>query len=320
MIKLDLKDRKILYALDLNSRATLGEISKEVKLSKQVVDYRIKNLIKNKVIKHFYTITNFSKLGYTEYKLYLKFQNVDVAKEKEIIDFWVDGVPSFWVGSCRGRWDLAVAVSSRDINEFGDILNSFINKYGIYVLEKDVLITEVSPVFTRNYLTGKKEKKVHTFGGKIGNYELDNSDIKILRLISMNARMTVSEIMEKSGLTRDVINYRIKKLRKDDIISQYRVLIDLDVIGYKLYKIILRLRSLTPEKEKKLISYITLHPKGTQYLKLVGSWDAELEFEVQNEEELHSILLDIRNNFSDIIRDYDTLLVYKEHKLNYLPF
>ena len=61
-MKLDLKDKKILYELDLNSRATLNEIAKKVGLSKQVVDYRLKNLIKNNVINRFYTAINFSKL------------------------------------------------------------------------------------------------------------------------------------------------------------------------------------------------------------------------------------------------------------------
>lgn len=39
-MKLDLKDKKILYELDLDSRATLNEIAQKVGLSKQVVDYR----------------------------------------------------------------------------------------------------------------------------------------------------------------------------------------------------------------------------------------------------------------------------------------
>ena len=89
-MKLDLKDKKILYELDLNSRATLNEIAKKVGLSKQVVDYRLKNLIKESAIKQFYTVINFSKLGYTQYKLYLKFQNVNPETEKEIIAYWVN--------------------------------------------------------------------------------------------------------------------------------------------------------------------------------------------------------------------------------------
>lgn len=319
-MKLDLKDKKILYNLDLDSRATLNEIAKKVKLSKQVVDYRLKNLLKNKIIKQFYTVINFSKLGYTQYKLYLKFQNVNLEKEKEIIDYWNKHKNSVWVASCRGRWDLAVSVLAKDINDFGEVLSNFINEYGIFVLEKDVLITQISPIFTKAYLTEKKEKKKFTYGGKIEKYELDNTDEEILKILSTNARLPILEMMDKLSLTRDVINYRMKKLTKDNIISQYRILINLDKINHKLYKIILRLHSLTPEKEKQLITYTTSHSHGMQYLKLVGSWDVELEFEVKDDEQLHEILLEIRNKFSDIIRDYDTLLIHQEHKLNYYPF
>jgi DNA-binding Lrp family transcriptional regulator len=320
MAKLDLKDKKILYNLDLNSRATLNEIAKKVKLSKQVVDYRLKNLIKNKIIKQFYTVINFSKLGYTQYKLYLKFQNVNIEKEKEITNYWVQNTNSVWVASSRGRWDLAVSILAKDINDFGEILNNFINRYGIFVLEKDVLITQISPVFTKAYLAEKKEKKKFTFGGKIEHYKLDDIDEKILRILSTNARLTILEMIDKLNLTRDVINYRIKKLTKDNIISQYRILINLDKINHKLYKTILRLHSLTSEEEKQFITYIASHPHGVQYLKLVGSWDVELEFEVKDDEQLHEILLGIRHKFSNIIRNYDTLLIHQEHKLNYFPF
>ena len=319
-MKLDLKDKKILYELDLNSRATLNEIAKKVGLSKQVVYYRLKNLIKESAIKQFYTVINFSNLGYTQYKLYLKFQNVNVKTEKEIIACWVNNKNSVWVASCRGRWDLTVSILAKDINDFGEILGNFINQYGLFVLEKDVLITQISSVFTKAYLTEKKEKKKFSYGGKIGHYELDDIDKKILRTLSTNAHLTILEMIDQLSLTRDVINYRMKKLTKDNILSQYRISINLDKIDHKLYKIILRLHSLTPEKEKQLITYIASHSHGMQYLKLVGSWDVELEFEIKDDEQLHNILLEIRNNFSEIIRDYDTLLIHQEHKLNYYPF
>ncbi len=316
----DIKNKKILYCLDLNSRATLNEIAKKVGLSKQVVDYRLNGLVKEGVIKQFYTVINFSKLGYTQYKLYLKFQNVNVDKEQEIARYWIGNRNSVWVASCNGRWDLAISILAKDINEFGDILNGFVNSFGLFVLEKNVLITQISPVFTRGYLTEEKEKRRFTYSGKIESYGLDEIDKKVMRLLASNARMQILEMMDKTNLTRDVINYRMKRLAKDNIISQYRILIDLDKISHKLYKIILRLHSLTPEKEKQFMTYIAAQPNGTQYLKLVGAWDCELEFEVENENQLHDILLEIRNKFSDIIRDYDTLLINKEHKLNYFPF
>jgi len=272
------------------------------------------------VIQQFYTVINFSKLGYTQYKLYIKFQNVKPETEKELIAYWVNNKNSVWVASCRGRWDLTVSILARDINNFGEILSNFINQYGLFILEKDILITQMSPVFTKAYLTEKKEKKKFTYGGEIEHYELDEIDVKLLKILSTNARMTILEMIDKLNLTRDVINYRMKKLTKENIISQYRISINLNKINYKLYKIIIRLHSLTPEKEKQFITYLASHPYGMQYLKLVGSWDVELEFEVKDDEQLHEILLEIRNKFSEIIRDYDTLLIQQEHKLNYFPF
>ena len=53
MADLDLKDRKILYELDFNARQTDSEIAKKVKLSREVVNYRISRLQKNGIIRNF---------------------------------------------------------------------------------------------------------------------------------------------------------------------------------------------------------------------------------------------------------------------------
>jgi len=44
MVNIDLKDRKILYELDLNCWQSLTQIGKKVGLSKEVVKYRIKRM------------------------------------------------------------------------------------------------------------------------------------------------------------------------------------------------------------------------------------------------------------------------------------
>ena len=54
MVKIDLKDRKILYELDLNSRQSLTAIGKKVGLKKDVVSYRIKKLEDEGIIKNYY--------------------------------------------------------------------------------------------------------------------------------------------------------------------------------------------------------------------------------------------------------------------------
>ncbi|GAG44749.1 unnamed protein product, partial [marine sediment metagenome] len=47
------------------------------------------------------------------------------------------------------------------------------------------------------------------------------------------------------------------------------------------------------------------------------NWDIEPEFEVYNVEEYYKIIEDIQNNFSDIIKKIDTIMITKEHKFSY---
>ena len=53
-IKLDVKDRRILLALDMSARKPDSSIAKIVGLSKQLTNYRIKRLEKKGIIKSLY--------------------------------------------------------------------------------------------------------------------------------------------------------------------------------------------------------------------------------------------------------------------------
>lgn len=50
MIKLDAYDTKILEELLKNSRQSTTSLSKKIKLSRENIDYRIKKLLKEKII------------------------------------------------------------------------------------------------------------------------------------------------------------------------------------------------------------------------------------------------------------------------------
>ena len=75
MYKLDLKDRKILYELDLNCRQSNTQIGKKVGLKKDVVSYRINNMEKEGIIKDYWTVIDTFKLGYNVFRVYLIFQD-----------------------------------------------------------------------------------------------------------------------------------------------------------------------------------------------------------------------------------------------------
>jgi len=318
-VKIDLKDKKILTLLDENARLSNSQIARKVKLSKPSIEYRLKRLEKNKVIFQYYTVIDFTKLGYSQYKIYFKFQDTTIENEQNMIDYWKHDKNSVWVAQIRGRWDLAVSVLASSNYIFGQILSKFMKQHSRFILEKDVLLTEYSPIYARAYLTETKNSEF-VYGIHNQAIHLDETEKKLLKNLATNARINIVDLAAKTKLTRDVINYRLKKLAKEKIIVQYRCYLNLPNLGINHYKIIFRTKNLDEQSEKELKSYVAHHKKATQLLKLIGSWDLEIEFETQNEDELYKILTDIRKKFSRIIRDFDIIRITETYKYDYYPF
>ena len=72
MYKLDKKDKQILYQLDLDSRQSFNQIARKVKLSREVVQYRVKQLEKKGIIKGYQTLIDVTKLGYLNCRFFIK--------------------------------------------------------------------------------------------------------------------------------------------------------------------------------------------------------------------------------------------------------
>ena len=51
MYEFDLKDKRLLYELDCNSRQTIQQLAKKIGLSKDAVKYRMNKLINEGIIK-----------------------------------------------------------------------------------------------------------------------------------------------------------------------------------------------------------------------------------------------------------------------------
>ena len=58
MATIDLKDRKLIYELQQDSRQSFKSIGKKIGMSSELVKYRIKRLIDNKIIQNYTILIN----------------------------------------------------------------------------------------------------------------------------------------------------------------------------------------------------------------------------------------------------------------------
>ena len=157
MIKIDKKDRKILYQLDLNSKQSLAQIGKKVGLPKNVVAYRINRLTEQGIIKQFYTVIDASKLGYISYRIYLTFQYTNPEKEQEIQDYFLNNKYIWWMGSIEGKYDLGMHIWVKDIQEFNNFWNETLKKYRHY-FEKQIITLDFQTRYCKySYLLDEKQ-------------------------------------------------------------------------------------------------------------------------------------------------------------------
>jgi Lrp/AsnC family transcriptional regulator for asnA, asnC and gidA len=317
MEKIDVKDRKILYELDLDSRQSFRAIGKKVGLSKDVVGYRVKKLQEKGIIREFQTHTNTSGLGYAWYRFYFNCQYVSPKIMDEIVDYFVKAKYAHAVLTTEGTYDLVVNTHTKEVPKAYFVWENILSKYRDYFANQVFSVIYKSYSYDYPFLLDSKDKKrtkrkKTLVCGSEKTVEIDDLDHKILKLITSNSRMPTIDIAKKLDSTVNTINSRIKKLIKKKVIESFRILIDFPKLGYHLYKADVVLRD--HGKINKIIEYIENNPNLEGIIRSIGYVDLELVFILNNVNQLHEIMKDLSEKFPDTIKNYSNYRSIKTHK------
>ena len=319
-MNLNIKDKKLLYWLNQNSRVTNKELAKKIGLSEQAVGYKLKVLENDGIIKKYVTFVNTLALGYSHYKVLLRLQNTNPQKEREVIDYLVGNKDIRWVAACSGRWDINFSVMAKTSQEFIDIYRKIEYDFGDYISEKNISLLIRSPGFTKGYLLNQNSLKTLEYEPKIFGKELDLLDKKILKSISQSARKNIIEVAKEIGSTIDIVRYRLKKLESERLISGFTVQLDLQKMNLLRYSIYFSLHKMGEEIEKKMIGFARGHNNIIFILIMIGTYDISLELEVESYATLESIIKEFREVFSANIKDFEIILNTYEYKYDFWPF
>lgn len=313
-IELSSKDKEMLFELSLNARMTITELARKVKLSKQVVSYRLNLLEKNKVILGYYAITNVYMLGKTHYRVFIKYQNMSSEKEQEFMSYLINHPKVVWIADYGGDWDAAYLVWADNVREFETVFDEINEKYGIYFQQKYFSIATRLEYLKYKFLTTKKDTSSLVFGETSSNYKLDQLDKNILNDLNRNGRMTLVELANKYNSSAKVIRERIKKMEKNKIILGYNIKLNQNLLGLTHYKILLRLNDTSRLTIRRLSNYLKDQRDVIYLVKPIGDYDFEFELMTKSNEEFHQIIRDLRSQFAEEIKSYNTAIHYQEPK------
>jgi Lrp/AsnC family transcriptional regulator, leucine-responsive regulatory protein len=317
MLKLDLRDKKILYELDCDARTPNTIIGKKVGLSAEVVGYRIKRLEEEGIISHYQTIVNISKFASINFKVYINFSHINSEElSKRIIEL-KKIEEAKWIVTTQGSWDMIITFETSSLEKANILKQSVQNLFFSLIERLETTFIVEAHTFPRRYLVDKKLEDRRLLLKSGTPIKLDEIELKILHLISGNARMPLIEIASKLKTTARNIHYHLQQLEKKEVIMGYKVALDYEKIGILFYKTFVTVDNPEESRLKSLKGFLQAQKNIVHTVTVFGNWDLEPEFEVYSQKEFDNILTKMKDEYSDIIKNINIITITKEHKFVY---
>jgi DNA-binding Lrp family transcriptional regulator len=323
-LRLDKQDRKLLAALDKNSRASFVSLGKEIGVAPETVRYKVERLVGQGVIKKFYAIIDSGRLGLTLYKTYLTLQSADESKVKEIIQFLVDEESVQMVLRFEGTYDLAFGLKTNSIATLSKFLDSLNKNYRQFIAKKTFGVNLSVQYFPRDYLTSSSRTKGHLIQYSVygAPYQTDSADNEILKQLLNDSRVSAAKIEQEFNenpkivvsLSRESIARRIKKLEQDKIITGYTLMLEQEKLAQLNCRALLYLNQASEKKIEQFISRAKENSRVWYVIKALGEWDYELGLEVENIKQYRSIISELTLATPGVLREHKMLIVSETYK------
>jgi Lrp/AsnC family leucine-responsive transcriptional regulator len=314
---LDLKDRKLLFELEHDSRQSLQQIGHSVGLSKEAVFYRMKNLESKGIIKNYLSRIALYDLGFSIYSVLLKFRNMGPSAENAVFSFLSKQPEVSWLATCEGAWDTNFTLITKNHAELEAFMTLLSSVHGTRIAQKQLAIMTRLQYYRRTFSIDRPREPIIM---QLTSHPpvIDPSDLKLLRIISHQARMPLVDVAQQISMHPKTIASTIRRLEREGIIQGHTIQVDFSQLGLKSYKVWFSLQGMTNELWTTLFAFAGSLPQVTWATRLIGTFDFSIELEVADVAEFRTILGQIKSRFSKNIAEHDSLLIFEELVLRYL--
>jgi DNA-binding Lrp family transcriptional regulator len=309
-IKLNLLDKKILYALDCNARISISDLSKAMRHGRDIVDYRMKRLLDEGVIVRAGAVVDPYQLGQTLFKTYLRLNN-NRKRCLELLSNLKKNPKVFCLAHCDGQWDIVFNSLVRNAREFDIVQEDILNPYRDIIADSEVAIVVEQRYFTKKFLVGKGQGSL-TLGLEPNNIKLNTQQTKLLIQLVKDARTSLVDLSKLLNCTTATVKRLIEEMESQKIILGYRIEVNRQILGITRFKIQIILENASKSRIAALHKYCENSPNFSNYIKQVGRYKIECAIDASSYEHFNQIIDDLRNNFCDIIQNVGTLLIREE--------
>jgi DNA-binding Lrp family transcriptional regulator len=146
--------------------------------------------------------------------------------------------------------------------------------------------------------------------------EITDLDFKLLKIISINSRLTFTDIAKKIKSSPKLVKKSFHKLIDLEVIKGFRINLDFAKMGYQLFKLDIFLKDF--KFRNHIIDYVKENPYLWAICFTAGHAHLEFEFHLKNIDDIIKIMDDIYIKYPISIKNYDFFIIRGHSKYLWL--
>lgn len=300
---MDSIDKKILLELMGNSRIPLTRLAKKIRISREVITYRINRFQEHGIVLKFVTNINTQRLGFLSAATFV---NIKAKREAEFEQFVKGCDFASWSGEFSGVWRFGLDIYGKNPDQIHANFQSLYTKFKDDIIDHRMTLYHSKYFFHKKYLS--TVQKNETVNNNV-DYKLDKKDMLILQALSNNSRIDILQLCNVVKLTSPAISHRIKNLENSGYIEGYSIFVDVSKMGLYQYSVFIVNKN--SSEKKKLITYLSAHSQVPFIAEYIGDPFLEFGVAVENPYSLRKTLQEIEESFPDN-RITEVFLIQKE--------
>ena len=144
---------------------------------------------------------------------------------------------------------------------------------------------------------------------------MNRKDLKILQQLDLNPRASIRQIGEKTLISKETVQYRIRRLEKEKIITGYWALPKISN-SHTMYKVFLKSKGLSTTLKKEFEEYITNQDETAWFAQTTGSWSYIITLMSKDDWKISKLMASIFQKYSRWFSDIQLIKAISATSLN----
>jgi DNA-binding Lrp family transcriptional regulator len=144
---------------------------------------------------------------------------------------------------------------------------------------------------------------------------------KILFMLNKNANARIIDISKDTGISAELIVYKLKKLKKEKVILTTRAYFDMEKRGYFYSRIMINLHNISTQNQNKLRQFSKNSANVDSLMFMIGKPNCYIQIFHRTVSDIHNLISNLNKTFPNDSLTIDILPLKNEGEdVNAIPF